>query len=172
LPSLAADSPHFVPGGKYWLGSTWSPTNYAAIKGFDRAGRHDLAVEATIRHLDCVTDVLTSTGKLWENYCSEESKPGSQSASDYCWSALGPIALLLEVLLGFEVDALHSTLRWNPPAGQVAGINKLALGPATVSLIQRASMIEVETDRAFTLEVNGRRFDCPPGRSSFQQTGN
>ena len=172
LPSLAADSSHFVAGGAYWLGSTWSPTNYAAIKGFDRAGRHDLAVETTVRHLECVTDVLDSTGKLWENYCSEASTPGSQSAPTYCWSALGPIALLLEVLLGLEVDALHDTVRWNPPVGQAAGIRKLALGETTISLSHRNGLIEVETDRSFTLEVRNRRYPCPIGRSNHRSPEN
>ena len=114
-----------------------------------------------------MTDVLDSTGKLWENYCSEAALPGSQSAPDYCWSALGPIALLLEVLLGLEADALHNTLRWNPPTGPVAGIRKLALGPATISVVQRGGAIEVETDRPFTLDVRGHRYECPRGRSNY-----
>jgi len=45
VPSLAADSPCFRPAGDYWLGSTWAPTNCAVIKGFQRVGRLDLALE-------------------------------------------------------------------------------------------------------------------------------
>ena len=102
MPDGAADSPHFVPAGDYWLGSTWAPTNYAAIKGFARAGRLDVAREAALRHIECMHEVLESTGCIWENYCSERSAPGSWSGPDYCWSSLGPIALLLEVVLGLE----------------------------------------------------------------------
>jgi len=157
IPSLAADSPHFVPGGNYWVGSTWPPTNYAAIKGFDRAGRHDLAFEATLRHLECVTEVLNSSGKIWENYCSEASTNGSSSGADYCWSALGPIALLIEVIIGIDADALRRTVRWNPPDEDSIGIRNLPLGAGTVSLVSRKDpdgrWIEVNTDYTFRLEL-------------------
>jgi hypothetical protein len=176
LPSLAADSPHYQPAGNYWLGSTWAPTNFAAIKGFDRAGRHDLAVEAAVRHLECVTDVLESTGRIWENYCAEASKPGNWACADYCWSALGPVALLLEVILGFEPDALAGALRWRPPEDQVAGIRRLPLGAATVSVVQHPGAggpaYEVDTDRAFTLDVRRgderKRWNCRPGRQRLE----
>jgi len=102
IPSLAADSPHFQPAGNYWRGSTWAPTNYAAINGFDRAGRHDLAVATALRHVQCVAEVLNETGFIWENYCSEASRQGNWAGPNYCWSALGPIALLIEVIIGIE----------------------------------------------------------------------
>jgi len=172
IPSLAADSPHFKPAGDYWLGSTWAPTNYAAIRGFERAGRHDLAVEATVRHVQCMLDVFNETGYIWENYCSEASRRGSWSGTNYCWSSLGPIALLLEELLGLEADALTNTLRWNPPADETSGARRFPLGPATISVVQTHSatktVIDVETDRSFTLEFSRhgqvRRIACPIGK--------
>lgn len=174
LPSLAADSPHFQPEGNYWLGSTWAPTNFAAIKGFDRAGRHDLAVETTLRHLQCMYEVWAETGKIWENYCSEASRRGNWSGPNYCWSALGPIALLLEVLLGLAPAAPAATLAWNPPPGKALGVRRYPLGPATISLLQGRDWqghwgIDVETDRPFTLVL--RRDDhtvthaCPVGHT-------
>ena len=176
IPSLAADSPHFKPGGAYWLGSVWAPTNYAAIRGFERAGRHDLAVEATVRHVQCMLDVFNDTGLIWENYCSETSERGSQSGPNYCWSSLGPIALLLEELLGFEADALANTLRWNPSADETSGVRRFPLGPATVSVVQthsaKRTVIDVETDRSFTLELTRhgqtRRIACPIGRTHLE----
>lgn len=171
LPSLAADSPHFKPGGDYWLGSTWAPTNCAAIKGFDRAGRHDLAVETTLRHLRCMYEVYKDTGHIWENYCSEESKRGSWSMPEYCWSAVGPIALLFEVVIGLQADAPNQTLKWTLPDGEAMGVRNLPLGPATVSATFRPDKdhptIDVETDRRLTLEVvyqgKTRKLACKPG---------
>ena len=176
IPSLAADSPHFQPGGSYWLGSTWAPTNYAAIRGFERAGRHDLAVEATVRHVQCMLEVFNETGYIWENYCSEASKRGNWSGSNYCWSSLGPVALLLEELLGLEADALANPLRWNPPADETSGVRRFPLGPATVGLMQTHSAtgtaIDVETDRSFTLELirqgQTRRIACPIGKTHVE----
>lgn len=176
IPSLAADSPHFVPGGQYWLGSAWAPTNYAAIKGFDRSGRHDLAVETTMRHLQCMWEVYKGTGFIWENYCSEASVNGSWSMHDYCWSALGPIALLIEVLLGIQVEALHNRVIWTPPVEQEAGISYLPVGKATVSLLQKQVggkwFIEVKTDGEFTLEFcsgeNRKSMHCAVGDSVME----
>lgn len=171
LPSLAADSPCFHPAGEYWQGSTWAPTNYAAIKGLQRAGRPDLAAALTAQHLQCVFEVWSCTGKLWENYSSEQSVPGNHSAPDYCWSALGPIALLFEVLLGLEPNAIGQTLRWQPAEDERVGVKRFPLGPATISLLQQpradGRWIEIMTDSPFTLELvhqgTLQRIACQPG---------
>lgn len=174
IPSLAADSPHFRLAGDYWLGSTWAPTNYAAIKGFDRSGRHDLAVETTLRHLTCMHEVFQATGEIWENYCSESSQRGSWSGAPYCWSALGPISLLLEVLIGLEPDALNRTIRWTIPAEAGMGVRNYPLGSATITLIRqqddKGAYLEVSTDLPFTLVVvqdgEGHTIQCPAGASN------
>ena len=176
IPSLAADSPHYRPTGDYWLGSTWAPTNYAAIKGFVRAGRRDLAFETTVRHLKCMGEVLESTGHIWENYCPEKSERGNWSGPDYCWSSLGPIAMLFEIVLGFEPDALTGTLYWTLPDEESSGVSGLALGPATVSVECRNTgegrrSIRVSTDQPFKLEIlygsEWQLFSCPQGNSQF-----
>ena len=174
LPSLAADSPHFRPAGDYWLGSTWAPTNFAAIKGFQRSGRADVALDIILRHLRCMYEVWKDTGKIWENYCSEESKRGSWSMPDYCWSAAGPIAGLFEVVLGFEADAARNTLRWRPPCREGCGAANLPFGDGRVSVILRAAghepVIETDSNRSLDLEVEWRgamhRLAVRPGRRS------
>ncbi len=175
IPSLAADSPRFAPAGDYWRGSTWAPTNYAAIKGFYRAGQIALAREIALRHLHCLTEVLRDTGHIWENYCSERSVRGNWSGPDYCWSALGPIAMLFEVIIGLQPLALSHTLRWCPPDEEIIGVRRLPLGPASLSLCCRRTpqgrRVEVETDRRFTLEiVHGDGWvkrECLPGQTVF-----
>ena len=175
IPSLAADSPRFRPDGDYWLGSTWAPTNYAAIKGFDRSGRHDLALKTTLRHLDCMSDVLESTGEIWENYCSERSERGNWSGTPYCWSALGPISLLLEVVIGLEPDALANRVVWTPPNVDNIGVRDYPLGANVLSLIQRITdgqrQLQVRAELPFTLDVivGGCRqsFACPAGESAW-----
>jgi hypothetical protein len=85
--------------------------------------------------------------------------------------------MLLEIILGFEPDALHNTLRWAPPDEELAGVRRLALGPATVSVECRrgadgARSVQVQTDRPFTLEIElaGHRIrrDCPHGSTQFE----
>ncbi len=157
VPSLAADSPEYRPGGDYWLGSTWAPTNCATIKGFQRAGRLDVAREILVRHLQCMYEVLEETGHLWENYCAEKSAAGSWSGPDYSWSAVGPIALLLEVLVGLEPNALERSITWTPPPGRTIGAKRYPLGPCTIDLVQErrdgGDVVVVNTDEQFTLSV-------------------
>ncbi len=154
IPSLAADSPQFVAAGNYWLGSTWAPTNAAAIWGFERAGRHDLAVRIALRHLEVLEEVRSATGALWENFTSEASARGSCSGQDYSWTSVGPIAVLLEVVIGLRPDALTQTLRWTLPDGPGWGAERIPLGPATIDVrLEEGRRIAVSTDRTFTLEI-------------------
>ncbi|MHC4250209.1 MAG: MGH1-like glycoside hydrolase domain-containing protein [Planctomycetota bacterium] len=157
VPSLAADSPEYRPGGDYWLGSTWAPTNCATIKGFQRAGRFDVAREILTRHLQCMYEVFEQTGHIWENYCAERSAPGNWSGPDYSWSAVGPIALLLEVLVGLEPSALERSITWSPPPGKTVGAKRYPLGACTIDLLQErregGDVVVVNTDLQFTLNV-------------------
>ncbi len=157
VPSLAADSPHYQAGGDYWRGSTWAPTNYATIKGFARAGRWELARATALRHLQVMEEVRRTTGKIWENYAPDASRPGSVSQPDYSWSALGPIALLLEVVIGLEPDATRNAIAWTPPPGERVGVDHYPLGPATICLLQEPNgerhRYTVRTDSPVTLEI-------------------
>jgi hypothetical protein len=157
VPSLAADSPSFQPGGNYWLGSVWAPTNTVVVKGFQRVGRIDLARQVTVKHLQAMLQVFDANGAIWENYSSDKIERGSWSGPDYSWSISGPIRLLIETLLGIEPDALARTVRWTPMPGETMGIKRLALGPATIDLLQQRvhgqDQYSVSTDQPFTLEL-------------------
>ena len=121
---------------------------------------------------------MKSTGALWENYCSEASAQGNWSASDYCWTALGPIALLFEVVIGLEPDALNRRLTWTPPPGLNVGARRYPLGQATVDLqVTHEGTKQVyciKSDFPFTLEVgkgpNRKSIPCNVGTtwSSWQ----
>lgn len=153
IPTLAADSPLYRPGGDYWRGSVWSPTNVATLLGFWRAGQHDVARAFTARHLDALFTVFRATdGGLWENYAPEASTPGSWSQKNYSWTAASPVTLLLEVFLGLEPDAVANTLTWTLPDEPGCGVENYPLGRATFSLLHQADgAVAVTTDAPFTL---------------------
>jgi glycogen debranching enzyme len=127
------------------------------VKGFQRVGRIDLARQVTIKHLQAMLQVFDANGVIWENYSSDRFERGSRSGPDYSWSISGPIRLLIESLLGIEPDALSQTVRWTPIPGETLGLKRLALGPATISLLQGREqgkdVITVATDQPFTLEL-------------------
>jgi len=120
-----------------------------------------------------MSEIFTATGALWENYCSEASKPGSWSNPGYSWAALGPVALLLEVVIGVEPDAPHRRLRWTPPPGESIGVERYPLGDATLRAVQvpepEGDRIEFDTDRPVTLELirreDRREVHCGRGRT-------
>ncbi len=158
LPSLAADSPSYDPGGGYWRGSIWTPTNFAAIKGLWRSGAREAARTLAMRHLQCMAEVHSDTGVLWENYCPEKSERGSISCRNYSWTAVSPVALLLEVVLGLEPDAVNRRLTWRPWPGEGTGVRDYPLGPCTISLAfshqpDGCGLARINTDLAFTLEI-------------------
>ncbi|MCC5842988.1 MAG: hypothetical protein JJU05_01925 [Verrucomicrobia bacterium] len=173
MPSLAADSPQYEPGGNYWRGSVWTPTSYAALKGLWRAGARQTARELTLRHLQCMAEVFAETGVLWENYCPEKSARGSVSHRNYSWTSVSPVALLLEVVLGLEPDAVQRRLVWRPWPGKAYGVNHYPLGPCTVSLHiapvdETRAALHINTDLSFTLavEIDGfpaREITLPAG---------
>ena len=162
IPSLAANASGFRAEGRYWVGSVWPPTNYATIAGLWRSGERDLARRLSLAHIEQIEQVRLTTGKIWENYSSEAPRPGSPAGPDFVWSALGPIALLLEIVIGLEPDALARTITWHLPvaAGEI-GVKDYAIGTNIVSLIYRSAAdkrwIEVDSDGPLTLVVND---DC------------
>ncbi len=178
IPSLAADSPHYRPGGDYWRGSTWAPTNFAAIQGFARAGRWALAREAAERHLRAMLETYEATGYIWENYCAERSAPGSWSGRNYCWSAAGPIALLFEILIGLRPDAPNRALRWRLPESPGRwGAARYPLGPCTVEAVAdiggETARLSVSTDYPLTLiletaDGRRRRIACSAGKTQTE----
>jgi len=109
----------------------------------------------TVKHLQCMLQAYDATGVIWENYCSEKPERGSQSGPDYSWSISGPIRLLIETLLGIEADALTNSVRWTPIPGETMGLKRLAMGEATISLLQSQEggrdIITVDSDQPFTL---------------------
>lgn len=171
FPSLAADEKQYQPNGSYWLGATWAPTNFMIVKGLEKYGYEDFAVEATEKYLDAMYKTLQTTGTVWENYAPESFEPGDPAKPDFVgWSGDGPIAMLIENVLGFRVDGVRSKLTWRINRTPRHGIERLTVGPAMVSAVceRRADLkspakLSVTTDRPVELKVilNGKESVFP-----------
>lgn len=176
IPTLAADHPAYDPQGGYWLGSVWAPTNYAIIKGLEQYGYTELARQAAENHLANMAAVYRDTGTIWENYAPEASAPGNRAKPDFVgWSGLGPIALLIEIILGLRVHAPSNTLRWRLRPREEHGIRGLRFGDNTVDLVARPGegtvTIQVAAERRFTLELDTELGsfvqEVPPGTHGY-----
>ncbi len=80
------------------------------------------------------------------------------------WSGCGPIAMLIENVLGPRTDAAAKRLSWRLTRSDRFGAEGLRFGEATVSLIceERASadgdaVVNATTDRPFELKAGERR---------------
>ncbi len=91
---------------------------------------------------------------------------------DFCgWSALAPIAMLIEHVLGFRVDAPERTVHWRRNLHGRNGIRRLRCGSATVSLVTDGSTVTVELDQPLRLVVDGSEFHLDSGAHTFDPSG-
>ena len=161
FPTLAADQKGYDPNGGYWLGGVWAPTDYMIIKGLERYGYEDFASEATDKYLEGMAAVFKNTGTVWENYAPESLQPGKPAKGDFVgWSGCGPIALLIENVLGFRCDGARNRLTWHLHRADRHGIERLRFGANTVSVVfdpgksaNVMATITVNAERPFELVV-------------------
>ena len=202
FPSAAADSTGYDPAGHYWKGGVWAPTNYATIAALEAYGRDDLARAAAQNTIDNLYGVYADvepepwmlspeaigdgTGTLWELYAPDSVKPGTRWDQTYYgrqdfvgWTGLGPIALLLEQLIGLTADAQSDTLTWELTRLDRHGVLGYRFGDQLVDLVAgsrtspaQSATIEVQASDAFTLIIetaNGRQtFEVAAGASTVE----
>lgn len=171
FPTLAANEKQYEANGGYWHGAIWAPTNFIVIKGLEKCGYEDFATEATDKYLTAMAAVFKDTGTVWENYAPEEPlRPGKPAQRDFVgWTGDGPIALLIENILGFRADGVRHRLIWRLTRIDRHGIERLHVGDATLSAVcdaradaQAPAELTVTTDQPFTLIVskNGIENSC------------
>ena len=162
VPTLSADHPKYVKTGHYWLGSIWVPTNHMVVQGLVANGRHQLAREIVCNHLNNMATVFEETGTVWENYAPEFVEPGNLAKPDFVgWSAVGPIAQLIENYIGITLDVPANTVYWNLLSTEKLGLSNLHFGSSSIEIFcnERKSLndpieITVQTSTPFILIIN------------------
>jgi hypothetical protein len=115
---------------------------------------------------------------IWECYSPTECKPAKQTNNrsdvrpDFCgWSALGPISIYLEYVLGFHhVNAFEKIVEWEKPnvfEGAI-GVRNLRFGNIITDIIADETTCTVTSNEAYTLKINGVPFSIAKGVNSFQ----
>lgn len=128
VPSLAANVEGYDPGGGYWLGSIWPPTQYIVLRGLTSCGRDRLAHDIGMNHVQQVAEVFGKTGTLWENYAPESANPGNNSRPDFVgWGGLGPIAVMFEYCFGLRPQGQHR-LVWDVRLLDAHGVSNYPIG--------------------------------------------
>lgn len=159
IPALAANQPAYDSSGHYWRGGVWAPTNYMVIKGLEKYGQYDLASQIVENHLYKMAEVFfefqpheekiafeerygDEYQTIWECYSPEFAEPATRrddtfySRQDFVgWSGLGPIAMLIENVIGIEMDVPQNQITWRIDRTDKHGIKNLNYLDGKVSLL-------------------------------------
>lgn len=178
--SLSRSDGDFKPNGEYWRGSLWLPTAYAALAGMRNYGFYKEAHTAYCKLLEQMYKTYKehTPHTIWECYAPEEAKPasneygnGSYVRKDFCgWSALGPISIYIEFVLGFHrVDAFNRIVEWAKPdsiEGKI-GIKNLRFGEIVTDIEAFQDKCNVVANEDYTLKINGKSYEILAGENTF-----
>lgn len=170
LPSLSKDDPNYNPQGIYWLGGVWAPTNYMVVKGLRKRGWSSLARDIAVRHLDAMSNVLRSSnyGSIWEAYSPDYFRPATKEhdqetlvRNDFVgWSALGPVSMLIENILGLSFDATENKVIWEINSPERHGVGNLQFNGNKLSFLAEKNVstaplrkLTIETGVPLKLEI-------------------
>ena len=92
---------------------------------------------------------------------------------DFCgWSAIGPISLFIEDIIGIkEADAFKGELKCDfaKDIKGRAGVENYRFGKIVCSVVATARTLEVEPNAAFRLLADGREFAVEKGKNVFRR---
>ena len=178
LVSLARSDGDFDESGRYWRGSMWLPTAYMALKGLVDYGYYDLARTTAIKIIDHMSETYGGfePHTIWECYSPTERKPATQVngrsivRKDFCgWSALGPISVYIEFVLGFyEINAFEKIVKWAKPDytdGKKIGIRNLHFGDIVTDIVAEGNKIVVDSNEEYSLLINGKTYLVKSGEN-------
>lgn len=177
FPTVARNDRDFDPLGQYWRGGVWLPTTYMGIKSLEKYGHLSLAdslAEKTLFHiLKTYNDYEPHT--IWEAYSPVKYEPSTYKKNarivrpDFCgWSALGPISLFIENVIGIhQVSAHERFIKWDIHKKFKHGIKNLKFGEIVADLIFEDNNIFTNASEPFMLDVNGNKFDVSKGKNSY-----
>ncbi len=179
LLSLSRSDPNYEPDGRYWRGALWLPTAYAALKGFLNYGYYGEAHEAGKKILDHMlrTYQTCEPHTVWECYSPEAPEPSvtangkARVRPDFCgWSALGPISVYIECVLGFHtVNAFTKTLEWEIPKTfrKEIGIKNLRFADICTDVTAENGVCTVVSNQPYTLKIDGKPYSVRIGKQQF-----
>lgn len=165
--TVSRDDPDFdANDGWYWRGSMWLPTAYMGIKALEKYGFQEAADTTAEKVLSWMhrTYCDYEPHTIWECYSPTAPTPSSNHGKrvrpDFCgWSALGPISLFIENVLGFhDIDASSRTVRWDIRHDCRHGLNNLTFGDTTTDLLYdpAASTVTIRSNKPYCLILNGK----------------
>ena len=179
-PSVSrSDADYNGTVGDYWRGGVWLPLAYMSTKALETYGYHDVAHENARRLLAQMSETYKTfePHSIWECYSPSAARPGQRVdgenltlvAQDFCgWSALGPISLFIENVLGFyNIDATARLVEWRKTGWGEQGIRNLRFGDVHTDIVADGDTVRVVSDKEYVLKVNGKKYKVKAGTQAF-----
>lgn len=156
VPTQSADSEGYnSETGNGWRGAVCPATNYMIIRGLRHIGQTNVAFDIALNHLQHVCTVYQRTDTFWENYAPETAVPGDPARPDFVgWAGLTPISLLLEEIIGLNVDWPLRRVTWDRrlDTPNDYGVRNYPLGEdGTLEIMGNRERLTIITDVPFTL---------------------
>ena len=193
VPSLAYSDPNYREDGGYWVGGVWPPTNYMVVRGLTAYGFDDLATEIAQNHISNMRTVFDkfSPATIWECYAPDLKEPAkSHRARHNCyvrkdfvgWGGLGPIAMLIENVIGVTLNVPENKLYWCLSLCEEHGVKNLKFNNRIVSLHCESrkdhnspAKLRIKSEIGLTLCVSlndeRKEFQAIPGRDNIFTVG-
>ncbi len=162
--------------GDYWRGGIWIPTAYMATKALEKYGYFQIADDNAYKLLSQMVQTYKTykPATIWECYNPSKPEPSQRIFKDklevvrpdFCgWSALAPISMFIENVLGFHtVDAQSKTVEWHKQREGIYGIKNLQFGDIVTDIVACESYVEVASNSRFTLIINGKKHTIKKGK--------
>ena len=177
FPSVSRDDHNFDPQGGYWRGAVWLPVAYMTIKTLEQFEEYRQAAELSLKLLRHMVKTWKEyePHTIWECYSPTEAKPATNKINavvrkDFCgWSALGPISLLIENVIGISnFDSANRTVTWNPgvSCGRL-GIRNLSFGRGKFDFLREDDTLSIRCDFPITVYYKKQKLNCSKGENIF-----
>ena len=167
--------------GDYWRGGIWMPFAYMTTKALEKYGYNDLADELAGNVLRQILNVYMNgfDGKhtIWECYSPSTDRPstehGRTARPDFCgWSALGPISMFIENVLGFHrINGLEKRIEWILKENRgTHGIKRLHFADITTDIVydNKKKTVHITSNRPYQLIINGKAFAIKTGENTVK----
>jgi len=165
FPSLIVADFDADLNGRGWRGGVFPSIVYMGVKALKEYGYDadaDRVAHNMVRHM-AQTYANFEPQTIWEAYSPTEWKPSTDTGGtdlvnpDYCgWSAVGPISLFIEHVLGFHtIDARAGRVQWRLHWPSKHGVKRLKFGGIEADIMYESGTVTVNSTGDFTLVING-----------------
>lgn len=176
-PSVARNDKDFnARYGDYWRGGIWAPLAYMATKALEKYNFFDVANSNAESLLKVWSDTYKNykPATIWECYSPSLPEPShrvygqklEEVRPDFCgWSALVPISLFIENVLGFyDVNAESGIVKWNLHQICTHGIKNLKFGDVVTDIVYHNNgELVVHSNKPYKLIINEKVYKIKAG---------